>query len=169
MRPRPSKTRSRPRGRASSTSTSRGPSSASRRRPPLCAARRGALVNVASTMALGGTAHYAPYVASKWAIRGLTQTVALELGRDHIRVNTIHPGVISTPSSTSRRPARSRRSPTSTHPSRSPSPGSGSRPTSAVFSCSSRQRTRRSSRGRSTEYVIDGGLLLGPALQATTV
>ncbi len=57
----------------------------------------GAIVNVASTMALGGTAHYAPYVASKWAIRGLTQTAAIELGRDHIRVNTIHPGVISTP------------------------------------------------------------------------
>jgi 3alpha(or 20beta)-hydroxysteroid dehydrogenase len=50
-----------------------------------------AIVNVASTMGLGGTAHYAPYVAGKWALRGLTQTAALELGRDHIRVNTIHP------------------------------------------------------------------------------
>jgi 3alpha(or 20beta)-hydroxysteroid dehydrogenase len=33
----------------------------------------------------------APYVASKWAVRGLTQTAALELGRDQIRVNAIHP------------------------------------------------------------------------------
>ncbi|MFF6992133.1 SDR family NAD(P)-dependent oxidoreductase [Streptomyces sp. NPDC010273] len=49
-----------------------------------------------SSRVKGGTAHYAPYVASKWAIRGLTQTAALELGRDLIRVNTTHPGVIST-------------------------------------------------------------------------
>ncbi len=120
-------------------------------------------------MALGGTAHYAPYVASKWAIRGLTQTVALELGRDHIRVNTIHPGVISTPFI--HEPAAGAVAAIADFYSPEPFaiPGSGSRPTSAVFSCSSRQRTRRSSRGRSTEYVIDGGLLLGPALQATTV
>ncbi|KUJ67857.1 3-alpha-hydroxysteroid dehydrogenase, partial [Streptomyces albus subsp. albus] len=51
----------------------------------------GVIVNIASTSGVGGTAMYAPYVASKWAIRGLTKTAALELGRDHIRVNAIHP------------------------------------------------------------------------------
>src|SRR5689334_6676322 len=64
--------------------------------PALRRAGGGAIVNIASTMGTGGTAFYAPYVASKWAVRGLTQTAALELGRDNIRVNTIHPGVVAT-------------------------------------------------------------------------
>ncbi|WP_127506060.1 SDR family NAD(P)-dependent oxidoreductase [Actinoplanes solisilvae] len=57
----------------------------------------GSIVNVASTTAHGGTAFFGPYVASKWAIRGLTRTAALELARDDIRVNSIHPGVVATP------------------------------------------------------------------------
>jgi len=55
----------------------------------------GAIVNIASTMGLGGTAHYAPYVASKWAVRGLTRTAALVEELRPIRVNTIHPGVVA--------------------------------------------------------------------------
>ncbi len=54
-------------------------------------------MNIASTSGVRGTAHYAPYVTSKWAIRGLTKTAALELGRDNIQINAIHPGVIATP------------------------------------------------------------------------
>jgi 3alpha(or 20beta)-hydroxysteroid dehydrogenase len=37
------------------------------------------------------------YTATKWALRGLTRSCALELGGRSIRVNTICPGVVETP------------------------------------------------------------------------
>ncbi|WP_405825940.1 SDR family oxidoreductase [Streptomyces sp. NBC_01390] len=53
------------------------------------------IVNVGSTAAL--TSHYpVAYTTSKWALRGLSKTAAMELGPRGIRVNTIHPGFIET-------------------------------------------------------------------------
>jgi 3alpha(or 20beta)-hydroxysteroid dehydrogenase len=53
------------------------------------------IVNIGSSAAL--TAHYpVAYTASKWALRGLAKTAALEFGPRGIRVNTIHPGYIET-------------------------------------------------------------------------
>ncbi|MGW4545056.1 SDR family oxidoreductase [Streptomyces violaceorubidus] len=62
------------------------------------------IVNVGSSAAL--TAHYpVAYTTSKWALRGLSRTAALELGPRGIRVNTIHPGYIETGMTASAAPA----------------------------------------------------------------
>ena len=56
----------------------------------------GAIVNVGS--AAGAMAHYGiAYGASKWALRGITKTAAMELGPRGIRVNLVSPGFIETP------------------------------------------------------------------------
>ncbi|MFE0474812.1 SDR family NAD(P)-dependent oxidoreductase [Streptomyces sp. NPDC058947] len=62
------------------------------------------IVNVGSSAALTG--HYpVAYTASKWALRGLSKTAAVELGPRGIRVNTIHPGFIETDMTASAAPA----------------------------------------------------------------
>ncbi|KQX65434.1 glucose 1-dehydrogenase [Streptomyces sp. Root1310] len=123
----------------------------------------GVIVNIASTSGVGGTAMYAPYVASKWAVRGLTKTAALELGRDHIRVNAIHPGVIATPFITE--PAAGSDAPISdfysAEPFAIPRLGEPADITRALLFLTSDE----ASFATGSEFVIDGGLLLGPALK----
>jgi 3alpha(or 20beta)-hydroxysteroid dehydrogenase len=64
---------------------------------PMKAAGGGSIINVSSIEGLRGAIMVHPYVASKWAVRGLTKSAALELGPQQIRVNSIHPGFIRTP------------------------------------------------------------------------
>ncbi len=61
------------------------------------AAGSGSIINVSSIEGMRGAVMVHPYVASKWAVRGLTKSAALELGPHQIRVNSIHPGFIRTP------------------------------------------------------------------------
>ncbi|MEZ0050022.1 3alpha(or 20beta)-hydroxysteroid dehydrogenase [Mycobacterium sp. MAA66] len=61
------------------------------------AAGSGSIINVSSIEGLRGAPMVHPYVASKWAVRGLAKSAALELGRYNIRVNSLHPGFIKTP------------------------------------------------------------------------
>ena len=61
------------------------------------AAGGGSIINVSSIEGLRGAPMVHPYVASKWAVRGLAKSAALELGRHKIRVNSLHPGFIKTP------------------------------------------------------------------------
>jgi 3alpha(or 20beta)-hydroxysteroid dehydrogenase len=65
--------------------------------PLLRAAGGGSIVNVASVDATRGMAGAGAYGSTKRAVRGLTKTAALELGRDGIRVNAILPGGVATP------------------------------------------------------------------------
>ncbi len=53
----------------------------------------GRIINISSVIGKHGVALYAAYAASKFAIRGLTQSLAHELGPDNITVNAICPGL----------------------------------------------------------------------------
>jgi NAD(P)-dependent dehydrogenase (short-subunit alcohol dehydrogenase family) len=57
----------------------------------------GSIVNISSIYGLIGSGGSAAYHASKGAVRLLTKTAAVEYAPDHIRVNSVHPGVIKTP------------------------------------------------------------------------
>jgi len=62
----------------------------------MIAARRGAIVNVASLSAYRGVAGQAAYAASKAGLLALTRCLARELGRSGIRVNAVVPGLVDT-------------------------------------------------------------------------
>ncbi|WP_251454063.1 SDR family NAD(P)-dependent oxidoreductase [Microbacterium sp. Marseille-Q6648] len=61
---------------------------------PALIAARGSVVNTSSNVARRGLPFRADYVASKWALLGLTQTLALELAASGVRVNAVCPGPV---------------------------------------------------------------------------
>lgn len=65
--------------------------------PHLKAAGGGSIVNISSLAGITGQVGATAYSASKWAVRGMTKSAALELGVFGIRVNSVHPGTIATP------------------------------------------------------------------------
>ncbi len=62
--------------------------------PHLKAAAGGSIINMSSSAGLLGYPMRSPYAASKWAVIGLTKTMAMELGEFGIRVNAICPNAV---------------------------------------------------------------------------
>ena len=65
--------------------------------PTMIGQMSGKIVNIAGTSGLRGYPMRTSYSASKWAVRGITRTVALELGQYNINVNAVCPGIVETP------------------------------------------------------------------------
>ncbi|UCH74386.1 MAG: SDR family oxidoreductase [Rhodospirillales bacterium] len=65
--------------------------------PVMIARKYGKIVNIGGTSGLRGYPMRTAYSASKWAVRGITRTVALEAGRHNINVNAVCPGIVETP------------------------------------------------------------------------
>jgi NAD(P)-dependent dehydrogenase (short-subunit alcohol dehydrogenase family) len=63
--------------------------------PEMKQARSGLIVNISSTAGLHGFPYRSAYAAAKWAVIGLTKTMAMELGEYGVRANVICPGSIT--------------------------------------------------------------------------
>jgi len=62
--------------------------------PLLKISKFGSIINISSVAGIMGYPLRSPYAASKWAVVGMTKTLAMELGKYKIRVNAICPGTI---------------------------------------------------------------------------
>ncbi|MDR3716517.1 MAG: glucose 1-dehydrogenase [Puia sp.] len=67
--------------------------------PSMLRAGMGSIVNISSIAGIVAIYGYPSlaYVASKFAVRGMTKATAVEYGKNNIRVNSVHPGFINTP------------------------------------------------------------------------
>jgi 3alpha(or 20beta)-hydroxysteroid dehydrogenase len=93
------------------------------------------------------------YSATEWGLRGLTKAAALELGRDHIRVNSVHPGFVPT--------SMADAGPCGVALSSARLVADPAEVTQLVLFLASSD----ASFSTGAEFLVDGGLLLGPALQ----
>ena len=62
--------------------------------PSMRRAGGGSIVNISSLAGMKGLSWHGAYGSTKWAVRGLTKTAAMEFAADGIRVNSVHPGAV---------------------------------------------------------------------------
>jgi len=67
---------------------------ARRAAPVMKAQKSGVIINLSSTAGLYGFGNRTPYAAAKWAVIGLTKSLAIELGPHNVRCNAICPGAV---------------------------------------------------------------------------
>jgi 3alpha(or 20beta)-hydroxysteroid dehydrogenase len=127
--------------------------------PSMRKAGGGAIVNISSGAGMSGAFGLGAYVASKWGVRGLTKTAALELARDHIRVNSIHPGATRT--TMAAQPDVEAVMAASVKNLAIPRIAEPEELTRLVLFVASDE----ASFSTGSEFVVDGGVLLGPAPQ----
>jgi NAD(P)-dependent dehydrogenase (short-subunit alcohol dehydrogenase family) len=65
--------------------------------PYMLKRKYGKIVNIGGTSGLRGYRYRTAYSASKWAVRGVTRTVALDVGEYNINVNVVCPGIVDGP------------------------------------------------------------------------
>jgi 3alpha(or 20beta)-hydroxysteroid dehydrogenase len=63
---------------------------------PMTQAGGGSIINISSIDGMVGSPRIISYIASKWAVRGMTKAAAMELAPRKIRVNSVHPGHVHT-------------------------------------------------------------------------
>ena len=64
--------------------------------PAMQANGSGSIINISSIAGMKSAAVAHAYSASKWAVRGMTKSAAVELAPSGVRVNSVHPGIIDT-------------------------------------------------------------------------
>lgn len=119
----------------------------------------GSIVNISSIDGMVGMANVIGYVASKFAVRGMTKTAAVELGPLGIRVNSVHPGGVDTPMI---RPPGFEEVDYDTMFARLPVPRCGT--PEDIASLVLFLASDESSYITGSEHIIDGGLLAGVTL-----
>jgi 3alpha(or 20beta)-hydroxysteroid dehydrogenase len=124
--------------------------------PSMRKAGGGAIINISSIMGLMASPMNAAHVASKSGVRGLTKAAALDLGRDGIRVVSVHPGLVNTPMATA-----AEESPRLSIEGVAIARAAAAEITELVVFAAS----EKASDITGNELVIDGGMHVGTALQ----